>query len=196
MLESRSVTLLVDRRLWPSLLMTVTTACNRCQTPLESGARFCQVCGLSVSGEQTAPLPTLMQVLRQGTLGEYEIMREIGQGGMATVFLAHEIALDRKVAIKVMSPQFVHGADMIERFVQYTGSKLGEKILNDYSSLGRGEARPRQPSREIYGRMDVSIASADDRGEHIKDRRFDEHESRQQVLDAPRYRSQHLLDDF
>jgi cytoskeleton protein RodZ len=43
----------------------------------------------------------------------------------------------------------------------------GEKILDDYSSLGRGEARPRQPSREIYGRMDVSIASADDRGEPV-----------------------------
>ncbi|HXW96194.1 MAG TPA: protein kinase [Gemmatimonadales bacterium] len=96
--------------------MSVTSACARCQTPLDTGARFCQVCGLSVSGEQTAPLPTLLQVLRQATLGEYEVLREIGQGGMATVFLAHEIALDRKVAIKVMSPQFVHGADMIERF--------------------------------------------------------------------------------
>jgi serine/threonine protein kinase len=96
--------------------MTVTAACSRCRTPLDTGARFCQVCGLSVSGEQTAPLPTLLQLLRQATLGEYEILREIGQGGMATVYLAHEIALDRKVAIKVMSPQFVHGAEMIERF--------------------------------------------------------------------------------
>ena len=99
---------------WP--LMSVTSACARCQSPIDTGARFCPVCGLSVSGEQTAPLPTLMQVLRQATLGEYEILQEIGQGGMATVFLAHEIALDRKVAIKVMSPHFVHGADMIERF--------------------------------------------------------------------------------
>jgi len=41
----------------------------------------------------------------------------------------------------------------------------GDKILNDYASLGRGDGRPRQPSREIYGRMDVTIASADDRGE-------------------------------
>jgi transcriptional regulator with XRE-family HTH domain len=40
-----------------------------------------------------------------------------------------------------------------------------EKILNDYASLGRGEVRPRQPSREVYGRMDVSVASADDRKE-------------------------------
>jgi tRNA A-37 threonylcarbamoyl transferase component Bud32 len=97
-------------------LMSVTSACARCQSPLDTNARFCQVCGLSVSGEQTAPLPTLLQVLRQATLGEYEVLQEIGQGGMATVFLAHEIALDRKVAIKVMSPQLVHGADMIERF--------------------------------------------------------------------------------
>ena len=41
----------------------------------------------------------------------------------------------------------------------------GDKILNDYASLGRGDGRPRQPSREVYGRMDVSIASADDRGD-------------------------------
>jgi len=40
----------------------------------------------------------------------------------------------------------------------------GDKIINDYASLGRGEGRPRQPSREIYGRMDVSVASAEERG--------------------------------
>lgn len=40
-----------------------------------------------------------------------------------------------------------------------------DRILNDYAALGRGEARPRQPSREIYGRMDVSIVSADERNE-------------------------------
>ena len=40
-----------------------------------------------------------------------------------------------------------------------------ERILNDYASLGRGELRPRQPSREVYGRMDVSVASAGERGD-------------------------------
>ncbi|MFZ9681594.1 MAG: helix-turn-helix domain-containing protein [Cephaloticoccus sp.] len=38
-----------------------------------------------------------------------------------------------------------------------------EKLLNDYAALGRNQSRQRQPSREIYGRMDVSIASADER---------------------------------
>src|SRR4051812_41382222 len=35
-----------------------------------------------------------------------------------------------------------------------------ERILNDYAALGRGEVRPRQPSREIYGRLDISVATA------------------------------------
>lgn len=105
--------------------MTVTAACFRCNAPLESGVRFCPACGLSVSGEHTAPLPTLLQVLRQATLGEYEIVQEIGQGGMATVYMAHEIALDRKVALKVMSPQFVHGAEMIARFKREARTAAG-----------------------------------------------------------------------
>lgn len=37
-----------------------------------------------------------------------------------------------------------------------------DRILNDYAALGRSDARPRQPSREIYGRMDISVASAAD----------------------------------
>jgi len=44
-----------------------------------------------------------------------------------------------------------------------------DKLLNDYAALGRGEPRPRQPSREVYGRMEVSIASAEDRGEAAAD---------------------------
>ena len=35
-----------------------------------------------------------------------------------------------------------------------------DRIINDYAALGRGEPRPRQPSREVYGRMDISVASA------------------------------------
>ena len=41
---------------------------------------------------------------------------EIGAGGMATVFLALDLALDRKVAIKVMSPALVTTPGAIERF--------------------------------------------------------------------------------
>ena len=96
--------------------MTDTITCPRCHNIPEPGAKFCQGCGMNLSGEQTLAMPTLLEMVRQATLGEYEILSEIGQGGMATVFLAHEIALDRRVAIKVMSPQQVHGKEALERF--------------------------------------------------------------------------------
>lgn len=35
-----------------------------------------------------------------------------------------------------------------------------DRIVNDYAALGRSEVRPQQPSREVYGRMDISVASA------------------------------------
>ena len=50
--------------------------------------------------------------------GEFEILREIGSGGMAAVYLANEVALNRQVAIKVMSPALLTGKGMIERFKQ------------------------------------------------------------------------------
>ena len=43
----------------------------------------------------------------------YTIERELGAGGMATVYLAHDLKHDRKVAIKVLRPELV-----AERFVQ------------------------------------------------------------------------------
>ena len=35
-----------------------------------------------------------------------------------------------------------------------------DRLLNDYAALGRGEARPRSPNREVYGRMDITVATA------------------------------------
>ncbi|HEV8358014.1 MAG TPA: protein kinase [Gemmatimonadales bacterium] len=58
----------------------------------------------------------LLERLRVVAAGEYDIYGELGRGGMATVYLAHEISLDRKVAIKVMLPAMIYGQGMVERF--------------------------------------------------------------------------------
>ena len=44
---------------------------------------------------------------------EYEILGELGRGGMATVYAAHDIALDRRVAIKVISPSLGASAPLV-----------------------------------------------------------------------------------
>src|SRR5437870_4993167 len=108
------------------------TYCARCGTSLAPGAYFCLRCGTSVplttggAGAAVAPpvrrpLPAQhnaqLEALRKATLGEYEVLAELGRGGMATVYLAHDLALDRKVAIKVLAPALLlMGEGMVERF--------------------------------------------------------------------------------
>ena len=48
--------------------------------------------------------PTLESVLRAGLNDRYAIERELGRGGMATVFLARDVRHDRPLAMKVMRP--------------------------------------------------------------------------------------------
>jgi len=56
--------------------------------------------------------------LQAATTGEYEIFTELGRGGMAAVYLARDLALNRRVAIKVMAPGLLLGPGMMERFKQ------------------------------------------------------------------------------
>src|SRR5437773_2551851 len=49
----------------------------------------------------------------------YEILKEIGRGGMGTVYLARDPMLERDVAVKIVSPTFLN-ADGVERFKRET----------------------------------------------------------------------------
>ena len=52
------------------------------------------------------------------TLGQYRIIEQIGQGGMATVYKAYQPSLDRYVAIKVLPPYFAHEPGFAMRFTR------------------------------------------------------------------------------
>lgn len=58
----------------------------------------------------------IVLALRQATAGDYDIISELGRGGMAVVYLAHDLALGRKVAIKVMFPSLLREEGTAERF--------------------------------------------------------------------------------
>jgi len=46
----------------------------------------------------------------------YEIIRELGKGGMAIVYEAKDLLLDRKVAFKMLRPEYTSDKDFIEKF--------------------------------------------------------------------------------
>jgi serine/threonine protein kinase/Flp pilus assembly protein TadD len=50
-------------------------------------------------------MPTLLDRLRSSLADRYAVDREIGRGGMATVFLARDLKHDRRVALKVLHPE-------------------------------------------------------------------------------------------
>jgi eukaryotic-like serine/threonine-protein kinase len=63
--------------------------------------------------------------------GRYRIERELGQGGMATVYLAHDLKHDRKVALKVLKPELaaVIGAERFLAEIKTTANLQHPHIL-------------------------------------------------------------------
>ena len=120
---------------------TSTSTCPTCGGAVLPGDRFCGSCGSPVAVSASAPASSsepsppsretsnipigdtspwsvVAARLQAATLGEFEILTELGRGGMAAVYLARDLALNRRVAIKVMAPGLMLGQGMVERFRQ------------------------------------------------------------------------------
>jgi eukaryotic-like serine/threonine-protein kinase len=91
--------------------------CRHCGASLLAADVFCGRCGGSAEAPAAAVDPVLGRV-RDVFRGELEIERELGRGGMAAVFLAFDPALQRRVAVKALLPEFAEDAAMAERFVR------------------------------------------------------------------------------
>src|SRR5690242_6795718 len=50
------------------------------------------------------------------TIGQYRILRKIGEGGMGVVFIGEHVLIGRKAAVKVLRPEISQDRGSIERF--------------------------------------------------------------------------------
>ena len=76
-------------------------------------------------------MPELIDLLRSGLEGQYDVERELGRGGMSTVFLARDLKHDRQVALKVLRPELasVVGSDRFLREIKLTASLNHPHVL-------------------------------------------------------------------
>ncbi len=106
--------------------------CDGCGQSNRDEARFCRSCGVPLGTERVssedettavdlrptpgpAPSPIPDSVVR-ALRGAFTIDRLLGKGGMGSVYLAQETALDRPVAVKVLPPAMAEDSKTVERF--------------------------------------------------------------------------------
>src|SRR5262249_11094729 len=104
--------------------MAGATACPRCKTALEPGARFCSRCGAAIVGGTdptmrdlgATPVPTTDPMIGRQIIGQYIIRRKLGEGGMGAVYVADQPSVGRTAVIKVLHPHFSRDPNMAARF--------------------------------------------------------------------------------
>ena len=78
------------------------------------------------------------------TIGKYEIVEELGRGGMGVVYKAYDPVMEREVAIKVVSDILMAKPGMKDRFLREarTAGKLSHENITIVHDVGEDEGRP------------------------------------------------------
>ncbi len=97
--------------------------CPNCGTDNTQDSEFCKKCGTQIgeSEEKAIPTQTLevpKEELNTGSTfaGRYQIIEELGKGGMGRVYKAHDTKIKEKIALKLIKPEIAKDKKTIERF--------------------------------------------------------------------------------
>jgi TolB-like protein/tRNA A-37 threonylcarbamoyl transferase component Bud32 len=119
-----------------------TRVCPACHTPLPGEAQFCLHCGAATPTEPGVPPRAAagggveLAKVQAALAGRYRVERVLGEGGMATVYLAEDLKHHRKVAVKVMRPELAAtlGGDRFLREIEIAAQLNHPHILPVHDS--------------------------------------------------------------
>ena len=89
--------------------------CPACERKYDDEMRVCGVDGTPLKSltERDAPQdPVIGQIIK----GRYRVLRKLGEGGMGTVYLAEQVSIGRKVAVKLLRGNYACDEEFIARF--------------------------------------------------------------------------------
>jgi len=98
--------------------------CPKCHFDNSSDSKFCKECGTQIRSEKdvsvavTETLKAPVQELSTGSsfAGRYQIIEEIGRGGMGKVYKVFDTKIKEKIALKLIKPEIASDRETIERF--------------------------------------------------------------------------------
>ena len=119
--------------------------CPKCQFENTSDSKFCKECGTQLPGieeaEVTATLETPKEELTTGSTfaGRYQIIEELGRGGMGRVYKVLDKETNEKIALKLIKPEIAADKKTVERFRNEltTARKIVQKNVCRMYDLGR-----------------------------------------------------------
>lgn len=93
--------------------------CPKCQFENPDGTRFCGNCATPLPSEmptETAQTPIKELVTGTTFANRYQVIEELGKGGMGKVYKVFDTKTKDKVALKLIKPEIAQGRETIERF--------------------------------------------------------------------------------
>jgi serine/threonine protein kinase/tetratricopeptide (TPR) repeat protein len=125
----------------------MATHCPKCNSENPETSRFCADCGTQLGVSEEKPIELIKSIEHTETLqapreelttgstfaGRYQIIEELGKGGMGKVYKADDVELKEKVALKLIKPEISADKNTVERFQNEL--KFARKIV--HKNVGR-----------------------------------------------------------